>query len=346
MPKLMQEQRKKVESFIHAIKNERDGFSLGKPWRHDNHSLTCIVPIHCNIDQDPSYLTLPEATKVRIEDTGSIHKALIINGEDKPVFIRVGELLKGATQERSVTSSRIILPGEKAEIDIVCVHASKGIRPGAKFEFGGYTPQRDVFYLDHSFTTGESRGVSQQNSWSSDRDYTIQSQNFMKSYTGRGGSMGPAPDITNTAGEESNIGDIPSDDLTQVRDEVNKLLKDVIKSVPLFEDQTGLILIDTKGFHSLDCYNLKQPYKAVKDALIGKESTVIADRSAEEGVFEYKPEKAKEAINKVMGKEFDEKVIHDSKRTKTITLSIDNFMGEAVILDDQVIHLLLARKDS
>jgi hypothetical protein len=337
--KLMLEQRKKVESFIHSIKNEEDGFSLGKPWRYTDNSLACVVPIHHKGNGESPYLTLPETTKVKIEDTGSIHKAKVINGEEKPVFIRIGELLKGSTQERSVTSSRIILPGEEVEIDIVCVHASKGIRTGAKFEFGGYTPKRDVFYLNHSFITGQSGGVNQQTSWNADRNYTMETQSFMRSYTGRHRII-PSDDIT------VNCRYFPPDDITQVRDKVNELLEDVIKAVPLFEDQTGLILIDPKGFHSLDCYNLMQPYKAVKDALVGKESTVIADRSAEEGVFDYNPEKAKDTIGKAMGKEFDEKVIHESERTKTITLAIEGFMGEAVILDDQVIHLLLARKDN
>ena len=333
MRKLILEQRKKVESFIHAIRNEEDGFSLGKPWRYDGHSLTCIVPIHRKKDGDPSYLTLPEATKVKIEDTGNINKAKIVNGEERPVFIRLGELLKGATQERSVTASRVILPGEEVEIDVVCVHATKGIHRGAQFTSAGYTPNKDAFYLDYSFTTGHSGGVNQQNSWGQDRSYYARTENFARGYAA-GAEIVP------------NFTDIRPDDLTQTRDKINKLLEDVIKEVPIFEDQSGLILIDPNGFHSLDCYNLKQPYKAVKDALMGKESTVIADRSDEEGVFEYKPEKAKETIQKVMEKEFEEKVIHDSFRTKTIALTIDNFMGEVVMLDDQVIHLLLARKDN
>ena len=128
-----------------------------------------------------------------------------------------------------------------------------------------------------------------------------------------------------------------------LRDAAKEIFSDVIKRVPLSEDQVGMALIDTKGFHSLDCFDLALSWKELKEAITEKESVQLSEKDGS-GVFQYRPEKARESIVEVLGNGWAEKVIFDSAETKTVVLDTDRYSGEAVLLGDSVIHLLLARK--
>lgn len=307
----------KVKAFIEAIKHENLGFSFGRPWRYDENHISCVLPLIRQSETAPAYLVLPQTKKVKITDIGSINKVLIFNGEDLPVFLRVGELLKGATQERATTISQLVMPKEKIEIDVTCVHASKGIVAGSDFSFDGYVPQRDSDYITSRFMGAT---LNQGNSWNSDRAYFTACSAF-------------APDTENIA----------PDNLKSVRDAVNENLEEVLKKVPLLDNQIGIAIIDTKGLYSLDCFDLHIPFKAVKEALVGKESLAIAEKD-ESGVFQYIPQKAKETVKKILEAGFSEKVVHDTPTTQTIALDYKNYIGEVVLQGKDVIHLLIARK--
>jgi len=52
-------------------------------------------------------------------------------------------------------------------------------------------------------------------------------------------------------------------------------------------------------------------------------------------------------INKkgdVLGKGFQDKIQFSDNRSQTVTIDFDDYVGEVVMLDTEVIHLLLARK--
>jgi len=389
--KLMLEQRKRVEELISSIREEKNGFKLGKPWRHSDKSLTCVVPIlKLTSDDERGYITITEAKKISITDTGRIDEARIKNNEDMPIFLRLGEILAGGTQERAITSSRIIFPGEEVTIPVACIHLSKGIQKGAEFHFSGYASHKDYSYLRNTHDFGE---ANQQESWNLDNTYVTYANTVLNKH-GFETSNNPNPNTNpNTTSDEtwqqyvspqdSSSNNDPNyfwddrtyptgspqdsippnsphvvrtqqlgyyqvleykDDLTTKHNEVNELLADIIKKVPLFEDQIGLALIDPEGFKCLDCYDVKLSYKAIKEALVGKETAAIADTD-EENVFEYKPEVAKKAINKVLDNSFVENVVHEHKNCKTITLDLEGYMGEAVLLDNKVVHLVVTRKD-
>jgi len=390
--KLMVEQRKRVEELITSIKEETNGYKLGKPWRHSDKSLTCVVPIlKATKDHEREYITITEAKNISIIDTGNINEARVKNEEDKPVFLRLGEILAGGTQERAVTSSRIVFPGTEITIPIVCIHASKGIQKDAVFHFSGYAPNKDYSYIYNTHNFGE---ANQQESWNLDRTFTSYADSVLGKHGykittdwqqvhGQGGQGGhsssstpshspsissgqieawtndgttSSPDFTSHIGSgdiyTQNIGYYQvidsvvgsNDDLTSKHKEVNELLEDIIKKVPLFEDQVGLALIDPDGFKCLDCYDVKLSYKAIKEALVGKETAAISDTD-EENVFEYKPDVARKAINKVLDNQFEENVVHEDGKAKTITLDLEGYMGEAVLLNNKVIHLVITRKE-
>ena len=416
MRKLMVEQRKRVEELIKSIKEETNGYKLGKPWRHSDKSLTCVIPVLKTTEDHPrEYITITEAKKVVITDTGNINEARIKNEEDKPIFLRLGEILAGGTQERAVTSSRVIFPGEETLIPIACIHASKGIHSGATFHFDGYASHKDYSYIYNVHNYGK---ANQQESWNLDRTYTSYADEVLRkhgfqpaqqepNYSWSSNNTSNIPGLFNSLGSfstsrspsdssrhgswssDSNTHGTPNpywqdsttsgdgiqdsltntqippqdvrlytqqigqigqpfinqaDDLTSKHKEVNDLLEDIMKKVPLFEDQIGLALIDPDGFKCLDCYDVKLSYKAIKEALVGKETAAISDTD-EKSVFEYKPDVAKKAINKVLEHTFEENIVHESKNSKTITLNLDGYMGEAVLLGNKIIHLVITRKE-
>ena len=354
----------KLQVLIGAIRDEQLGFHLAEPWRHTETSITCVVPIVREVEEgkERDYLTSAEAgEKLEIVDSGQINKATVINKTDKPVFMRSGELLKGDTQERSLTMSRLIMPGEKTEIDIVCINASKGIRSGTSFSSSGYAPSRDALYMSSIHEDG---AVNQNQSWKEDKSYTqrakMSAETRLKSVSDSGGMCANVEGLTadeanharqvysSTLSSVRSMGSSGVDNTTEFRDEVNKAFEDVIKDVPLLQDQVGMILIDTKGFYNLDCFDFTESWKAIKEALVGKECLAIAEKEEEDdSVFQYKPEKAKTHIQKVLGRGFEEKVVFENKdhNIKTVTLNFENYFGEEVLLADEVIHLMIARND-
>lgn len=399
MRKLMLEQRKRVEELIANIREEKNGYELGKPWRHSDQALTCVVPVlKTSEDKEREYITITEAQNIEVTDSGNINEAKVKNNEDKPVFVRLGEILAGETQERAVTSSRIIFPGQEVVIPIACIHASKPIQGGATLTFSGVAPGKEYSYIYNTHYHGH---ANQHDSWNLDTSYTNYADSVLRKHGFAPETPAPSYNLTwsnNTGGFSNSIGwydstddsqwrstgggggtqssstppggewfqhdpsftirygEQPSgfcpsieeapafDDLTAKHKEVNEALQDIIKKVPLFDNQIGLALIDPDGFKCLDCYDVKLSYKAVKEALVGKETAAISDKD-EENVFEYKPEVAKKKINDVLDNKFEENIVHEDKNAKTITLDLEGYMGEAVLLNSKIIHLVITRKE-
>jgi len=324
---------KQLKVFIGSILNESLGFSFGEPWRYDENASTCIVPIIRISKENRKYLTLAEADKTKIQDTGKIDRALISNFEKMPVFLRMGELLKGDTQNRAVVLSRIIMPKHKAEVMVSCVHASQGIRRGAYFTPSGYSPLKDSHYGISLHTTGK---TSQDRSWSMDRYYQIMSSESLAQLENEGF------DTRRFLGKRMN-----PDDLTASRDEYNKAVSKILKEVPLVECQVGMALVDMDGFYFLDCFDLHESWEAVKEAIVGKESLAITKRMkfGKSKMFEFKPENSTVVTKEVLSRGYQERTQHHEKRTETVTLDFGDCIGEAVSLDDEIIHLFITRKE-
>lgn len=313
----------KHKAFLEAIRLETLGFSLGDPWRSTNESITCIIPIIRESNEKRKYITSYETKgMLLIQDGGDINKAIVMNKGVKPVFLRMGEILKGETQERAITASRIILPKEKVEVDVVCIHASKPIYAGSELKTKGIVPSRDALYAQSNYKVGRSfRAVNQSKSWDADREYHSLAQS----------SIPVALASTN------------SDNMSEVHTKVSKEFEQLVKDVPLLDNQIGVALIDSNGFYFLDCFDLHLSWKELKESIVGKESLKIGQKD-EEGVFNYKPKKAKGLITEILGKGFDEKVIYEDKSTKTIAIDRKDISGEIALYKDNLIHLILQRK--
>jgi hypothetical protein len=323
----------KYNVFMEAMRMESMGFAFGEPWRPSESAITCVVPILRDCEDHPQYLILAKAKKVKISDTGSISKVRIINEEELPVFVRTGELFKGATQERASTCSQIIMPGEKLDIPVVCVHASKGIRAGAELFTHGYVPGRESLFMQHHMGK---RSFGQTNSWAADRAYTTSV--YCSTRAGSDQRSAEHPATWGISGGSS----AGSDDLTKARDKANELFKDLIAKVPLFHNQIGMAIINDRGFHSLDCYDLHASWKDVKEAIVGKEVIALSQED-NESVFAFHPDRASRLIKSVLEVGYTEKELISRNGVKIIGLEGNDYIGEVVLLNEEVIHLFLGR---
>ena len=315
---------KTVKEFVNAIKDEKEGFSFGEPWRFDENSLTAVLPILRDSKAARKYLVLAEAKRVTLEDTGDINAVLVTNNEKKPVFIRVGNIFAGKTQERAATVSRVVMPGKTEKIDVVCIHASEPINSGADFKSGGLTPRS----IDLT---------AQDRTWESAHQYSAMAMNVMDASLNadsgvRGFSVGSSPSRSPSVG---------IDDITANLKNFSKAIEGVLKKVPYTKSQVGVVLLDTKGCAGLEAFDLSASWKAIKDDVVRREGEKISEQD-KDNVFEYKPEKAKAQTRKALGS-FKEQPLYEDKDTQTIKISRKDFVGEVTTLKDKVIHLNLTK---
>ena len=138
------------------------------------------------------------------------------------------------------------------------------------------------------------------------------------------------------------------DDLAANEEAFSKNFDDVIRSVEMKENQAGFALITPAGVETIETFDSPLSWKAVHtDAMkrVGQKLVNQKHLSA----FEFKPERAKQAIRSVLSKPWKEKAIWEHKPNNgdphvLITgLSADGYTGEVVEVDHRVIHLALIR---
>lgn len=335
---------KTIKEFLETINKENEGFSFGKPWRYNDKSLVAILPILRECSEKRNYITFSEAKKIVAEDSGSIDTVLVTNNEKTPIFIRAGEIFKGKTQERAVVVSRIVMPGATEKISVVCIHASRGINIGAKMEQGGVSPssvQNAIF---------RSRGNLnlQQNAWGA-----VSMFNMSTSGGGGGGAKGANgrvyleelslnhdPSLTRTFDAMVSV---PSDDLKSGMEEFSKTMEEIFRSVPKVAWQSGAVLIGFDGVKGLEVFDLADSWTSVREEVVRKNGEDLS-KVDKDSAFEFKAEKAKKQAQKVIGLDFGQKDLYKDNKTQVVSLDTDQFVGEATIFEDKVIHLTLLKK--
>jgi hypothetical protein len=78
----------------------------------------------------PDYLTLAEGCRQEIVDifeTGRVGRLTVLNkSPDRPLFIQLGELLKGGLQDRTIATDLVLDPGEKFDgVTAYCVEQAR-----------------------------------------------------------------------------------------------------------------------------------------------------------------------------------------------------------------------------
>jgi hypothetical protein len=98
------------------------------------------------------------------------------------------------------------------------------------------------------------------------------------------------------------------------------------------------------GLESLESFEHPDSWEGMRRAILGAEADKITDISDKNGIFEFKPEKAKEIIRGLLSGEFGEKVALERDHTQTIVLDAKQFVGEVVTLENAPIHCAFVRK--
>lgn len=314
-----------MNQFLQHIAEEKDGFSFGESWRYNEDSLVALLPILRESKKRRSYLLLSEAENVEVKDTGQINKVEIKNKEKKPVYVRMGEILAGKTQERSTIRSYVVMPGETVRMEVRCVHASKGIQMDEAMSSKGFvTPD-----LERSFTTAafKMRNVEQREVWKN-----ISSTAYSMSTS--------TADVASGAG--TGFDRAFTDDLSSNIGKFSKIIGDILKKVPYFDNQIGVATLDLKGVAGIECFDLRDSWKALRDAIIEKEGEQLS-KQEKDSPFEYKKQKAVRSAKDLLLSDFEEKVLFKNKDYRLVGMKRENYIGELTELKGVPIHLTLTR---
>lgn len=157
-----------VAKFLSKVATQKSGYSFGDPERLTPESLSIVVPIIRKTSRVRQYKVLAECDKgVGLVDTGSINRIRVGNKTKHNVFLRSGTIFRGDTQERALTRSSVVFPGATVELDVRCVHQSKGIVRGQNVTTGGYTPLE----MDQQVYKDGYRPGNQSEYWASVKQY-------------------------------------------------------------------------------------------------------------------------------------------------------------------------------
>lgn len=130
-----------VSKFLADVAEQRLGYRFGDALRVTPESLSVVIPIIRDTPLKRQYMLLCEvADEVTITDAGIINRMRLHNRSKHNVFVRSGTIFRGKTQARALTRSAILFPGMVADLDVRCVHRSRGIKGGTRVEADGYTP--------------------------------------------------------------------------------------------------------------------------------------------------------------------------------------------------------------
>ena len=307
---------------LQSIAAEKEGFQFGDPWRYSDASVVAVMPIVRSIDRERKYITLVEAGKgVVITEIGRVNSVKVKNETDWNVFVRAGEIIAGSTQERAFTMSQIIPAKTEKEVEVVCIHQTRGLSMGTGMKTDGYTPRPVVHSLYSA--AGMSASNYQSTVWGSIRRYAVSAY---------------------TAAVPTDKVFFPTDDLAQALHRTHTHIGDLLSKVPYVEKQVGLMTVGMEGALALECYDLHQSWSAVREAAIKQQgedlSKVLNDMDQ---VFQFRPERAKEAARLLLTLPYKVESVGKNGNWETFALRHKDFVGSATVLNDEVIHLQLVR---
>lgn len=351
---------------LQPVADEKLGYSYGKPLRVDEKSLAVVLPILRETSLTRQYISFPETEKVLVFDTGKIDEMEAENQTDDNVFIRSGTLFRGSTQERALQRSAVIFPHQKVKLGVRCVHASRGINPSAGVKYGGITPlDFDASNYSHGYSFKD-----QSSTW----------QNVMKSTSGMSAKMGKVQGsasgslrtraramnmmlqeimYTSDMAEEAPLGhsenlhasaftSSKADDLHSSFNEFAKHFDDILSKVKLVENQAGLALITARGVETVEFFDHKLSWKALHESAVKRLGSSIVDKG-DENVFDYKPDAAVRQVNRILGMDFKTNRIWEHRpnngepKVEITGLTGEGYVGEAVEIDERLIHLVLLK---
>lgn len=346
--------QKVVSDILLDIAHERNGYSIGEPWRFTELSLAAVVPLTRESQGQKRLYRLFSERKdeVKVTDTGNIERLTLVSKSEFPILVKAGEVVVGDSQSRTITVSQVLMPGEKLAVPCACVYSSKGIREGRGMTPSIYSPmdvRRKIFRGHYERRGGINWGGfsggyhrDQGEIWGGVNTYAKRASGGLKTMAAFAATH-DVPELESLRGVDLAYHTRTEDLAGRVSESQNKY-KDILKKVPTVDHQVGMVLLTMTGLESMEAFEHPDAWEGIRRAILGAESDKISDLSDQNGLFEFKVEKAKGIIQDLLTKDFDEKLAVDRERTKTLILDTEQFVGEAVTLDGTSIHLTLVRK--
>lgn len=340
-----------VEQFLNNL-NREIGFKFGTPWRYSDKSLGVIVPIlKIGNIEEREYITLEEAKNkgINFKDSGRIDKVIIESSWPNPIFIRSGTILKSqGTQSRAVESSVVVVPKEEKnkqpnapeiivttqEIPVRCIYASKGIRTGSSFSYGGDTP----IEVRSALLSKSGQGST----WKAVEKAT---HRFMSARASVGSSRFRSSTLGGSASLTSS-----HDNLAGVMEDVDKFTKNVdeiLKKVPLFEDQVGAVFLDMKDVVGMELFDHPKSWEEIHKE-VEKRLGESVTKEEEKTFFKPDYEQVKPLALSFLQKLINSEKIETSKSGDIYSVTFlkgDGVIGEATSINGKVIHLVGMKVD-
>lgn len=342
-----------IEQFLGNL-NSETGYKFGSPWRYSDKSLGVIVPILKIGDAgEREYVTLEEVDKkVIFKDSGHIEKVIVEGSWTDPIFIRSGTILKSkGTQSRAVESSVVIVP-KKEKVDkkekvgqvipVRCIYMSKGIRTGETFSRGGDAPmevRRSLLSRHGQASTWAAVGHATHRLMSSRLESRVSYANS-ESYGSSGGS-----------GEISSSFKASHDDLAGIMEDVDKFtdnIDEILKKVPLFEDQVGAVFLDMKDVVGMELFDHPKSWEAIHKE-VEKRLGESVTKEEEKTFFKPDYEQVKPLALNFLKKLIDSEKIETSKSGDIYSVTFlkgEGVVGEATSINGKVIHLVGMKVDT
>ena len=225
------------------------------------------------------------------------------------------------------------MSGESLKVDVRCVHASKGINMDEDMiSKGVVTPNIEKNFTNCSY---KGRSAEQREIWkdinSASHCLSSSAVNFMSV------SFDKKKQI-----EDVDLTAQFTDDLTSNINNFSKIIDKVLKKVPYFDNQVGIATLDLKGVAGVECFDLKDSWKALRNAIIEKEGEQLSKQD-KNSPFEYKKNKAIKSVKSLLFSDFEEKILFKSKNYRLIGLKVENYIGELTEFQNEPIHLTLTR---
>lgn len=370
-----------LSTFLNALHDGKLGYKFGEPQRIDPNSLAAVLPILRETSEKRQYVTYPETDKVSVTDSGSIQQMKASSVSTENVFMRSGTIFKGGTQERALVRSVIIFPGKTMDLEVRCVHASRGIQPGSKVGYGGITPSAfDSCNYDAGF-----RPKDQGETWANVSAYTrslhksvepscpplrpgarrsihptrslraqasgssMRSDDRIRmglsSLDSRAGNYA-CSDFAGTLDFSNTVG---LDDLHSAQADFAKNFDSILSKIKVVEHQSGIALINEKGCQTIETFDVPLSWAALHKDAVGRVGSHVVNLD-DSSVFAYKPEAAVKAVQGVLAQDFETNLIYEHKPANGEPyvaiqgLTSKEFVGEVVEIDQRVMHLLLVRR--
>jgi hypothetical protein len=378
---------KDLQEFLRDVVEGNAGYELGEPWKYSDKALAVVVPIIRKDAPRRTYITMYEVLKdMGMKDTGCIDSVELQNKTGKAVFVRVGTIFTGETQNRAAQHSGVY-QGDKSKVPVRCVQQTHGIHVGAKMEFGDIAPlsvtmnliadgdQTDIWESVRRYTGGDRSqhvlhggghhpgpmsfgdsfyGVSYVRSESLTSGPM---QYRLKSQSGTPDDQRHWPENNSNVFNEcfprnyrnGTVGTGTDDLLGHMKGlEVGKkMLDDMMQKVPLVPDQVGAIIFNPMGVAVVETFDHPLSWEAIKKEIIEKHGDKISQEQ-EDHLFELKKEMIRPALKKFVDglKVFKEQTIRKDNMSETRALVGQSIVGEYTLIKGRVIHTILAKENN